>query len=287
MYKGQYDSIPPICITLEKQLPQYSNELERLRIEAIIRAGRLREAQEELKEALQDSPRPWMRLALARILMEYKEFDEAASLLEHMVKENPEYICAADLYADVLWEQDNPEMALDVLEKLGSKALSSTSRLRKLADLALRLGDKEKSKLYLTKAIERSGGSSLTQIHDYLQLTRIFSQEGLHNETEKLVSRLRSFIDSSEMSFVSTMIKVQRLIDEGNLIKARAEIEIILKSCKAVIDKLQPDAQTCLLEQCFKVGMSKEGDELIEKIRKCNPGKAILERIRESQKLSV
>lgn len=287
MYKGEYDSVPPLCIALEKQFPQYSNELERLRIESIIRAGRLQEAQKELKEALLGSSKPWMRLALAKILIERKEFDQACSLLEQMNKENPEYICAADLYADVLWEQGSPDIALEVLEKLGAKALSSTERLRKLADLSLRLGDNEKTKLYLNKVIDRSGGSSLTQIHDYLQLARIFAQEGLDKEIEKLTDKLKNLVNTSELGFANSMITIQRFTAEGNLIKARSQIETLMKSSKAVIDKLQPDAQTCLVEQCFKVGMSKEGDELIQKITRRKPSKSLIERIEESQKMSV
>lgn len=287
MYQGQYDSVPPLCISLEKQYPQYSNELERLRIESIIRAGRLKEAREELKEALLEKPKPWMRLALSNILLQSKEFDHAAKLLEKMVLENPDYICAADLYADVLWEQGNPDSALEVLEKLGAKALSSTSRLRKLADLSLRVGDNDKSKFYLNKVIDRSGASTLTQINDYLQLARIYVQEGQDKETEKLTSRLKATFNPADFNFESAMITIQRLTEEGNLMKARSQIEGLFKSSKSLIDKLQPDAQTCLVEQCFKVGMSEEADELIKTIMTLRPNKSLLDRLEESQKAAV
>ena len=69
-------------------------------------------------------------------------------MLSTVVKTNPEYLAASDLYAEVLWEQNKPGEALEVLEKMGAKALASTTRLRKLADLAVRIGDNTRSKNY-------------------------------------------------------------------------------------------------------------------------------------------
>lgn len=282
IFKGNYEAVPAICMTLEKQYPQFANELERLRIESIIRDERLDEAEAELTESLAESAKPWMRLALSKINIERKKFNEAEVLLKQVVKENPEYISATDLYADVLWEQNKPELALEALEQLGAKALSSTGRLRKLADLSIRIGDDVRSKTYLNKVIERSRNSSLTQMHDYLQLAKIFTKEGRHEEAEKLTSKLRTAVNSSELNFARTMMNIQRFTEEGDLIKARTKIEELFKTEKELIDKLQLDAQTSLLEQCFMVGMSKEGYELARRISKGKPGKALLDRIKFS-----
>lgn len=282
IYKGDYEAVPAIYISLEKQYPQFTNELERLRIESIIRDERFEEAEAELKESMAESAKPWMRLALGKINIERKKFDEAEVLLKQVVKENPEYISATDLYAEVLWEQDKPELALEALEQLGAKALSSTGRLRKLADLSVRVGDDVRSKNYLHKVIDRSRNSSLTQMHDYLQLAKIFTKEGRHEEAEKLTSKLRSAVNSSELNFARSMMNIQRFTEEGDLLKARTKIEELFKSEKELIEKLQPDAQTSLLEQCFMVGMSKEGYGLASKISKNRPGKALLDRIKYS-----
>lgn len=282
IYKRNYEAVPAICMTLEKQYPQFANELERLRIESIIRDERFEEAEAELTESMAETPKPWMRLALGKINIERKKFDEAEVLLKQVVKENPEYISATDLYADVLWEQNKPELALEALEQLGAKALSSTGRLRKLADLSVRVGDDVRSKNYLHKVIDRSRNSSLTQMHDYLQLAKIFTKEGRHEEAEKLTSKLRTAVNSSELNFARSMMNIQRFTEEGDLIKARTKIEELFKSETELIEKLQADAQTSLLEQCFLVGMSKEGYELARKISKARPGKALLDRIKHA-----
>ncbi|MDX1668211.1 MAG: response regulator, partial [Limnobacter sp.] len=282
VFKGQYQAVPGICMTLEKQHPQFAHELERMRIESIIRDGRLDEAVNELEEAMAANAKPWMQLALSKIHTERKNFEAAEALLKKVVKENPEYIMATDLYAEVLWEQNKPELALQTLEKLGAKALSSTSRLRKLADLSIRVGDDVRSKNYLNKVIDRSRNSSLTQMHDYLQFAKIFTKEGRHEEAEKLTSRLRTAVNSSELNFARSLMTIQRISSEGDLAKARHRLEELFKNEKELIEKLQADAQTSLLEQCFLVGMSKEGYEMARKISKQKPGKALLDRIKFS-----
>lgn len=281
-YEEEFDKVPAACIQLEKSFPQYLNELQRLRIESIFKANRHDEAEGELEEAMLMSPRPWMNLMLGKIKSEKKKFAEAEELLAKVVRENPEYMAATDLYADVLWEQDKPDQALEALERLGARAVASVTRLRKLADLSLRVGDDTRSKTYLNKVIDRSRNSSLTQMHDYLQLAKIFTKEGKHDEADKLTARLRNAVNSTELDFARTMMSIQRMTSEGSLHKAKEKLSTLFQSEQEFIQQLQPDAQTSLLEQCFMVGMSKEGYDLARIISKRKPSKALLDRIKLS-----
>ena len=194
LFQKEYVKIPEICQNLVKKYPQYSNQLERIRIESFYWNKNYDVAEKELLTALEKNAKPWMNLVLAKIKTEKKLFQEADALLEEVVKSNPEYLAASDLYAEVLWEQNKPEQALEVLEKMGVKALSSTIRLRKLADLAVRLGDDNRSKNYLTKVIDRSRNSSLSQIHDYLQLSKIYVKEGRFEEADRLTAKMRNTV---------------------------------------------------------------------------------------------
>lgn len=279
-YEEEYDKIPAACVHLEKVYPQYLNELQRMRIESIYRSERFDEAEGELEEAMLINCRPWMQLILGKIKAEKKKFAEAEELLSKVVRENPEYIAATDLFADVLWEQDKPEQALEALEKLGARAVASVTRLRKLADLSLRVGDDSRSKIYLNKVIDRSRNSSLTQMHDYLQLAKIFTKEGRHEEADKLTARLRNAVNSTELDFARTVMSIQRMTSEGSLHKAREKLEALFANEREFIQQLQPDAQTSLLEQCFMVGLSKEGYDLARVISKRRPSKALLDRIK-------
>lgn len=282
MYEGEFERVPATCIKLDKAYPQYQNELQRLRIESIFRADNLEQAETELKEAISVEPKPWMKLFLARIRISKKQFEESEKLLKHLVTNNPEYLMATDLYADVLWEQDKPEEALEALEKLGSRAVGSVTRLRKLADLSVRIGDDSKSKEYLSKVIERSRNSSLTQMHDYMALAKIYTKEGRHEDAEKLTSRLRKSVNSNELEFARMILAIQKDLSEENCQRAIEKLSKVFENQSELIEKLAADAQTTLLEQCFAVGMEQQAYGLARTISKAQPSKAILDRIKNS-----
>jgi DNA-binding response OmpR family regulator len=280
MFEGRFQEVPAICEDLESKFPQYLNELERMRIESFYRLAEYEKTEQELQAKIEKAPKPWMQLLLAKVNLEKKQFEQANDLLTEVVKTNPEYLAASDLFADVLWEQNRPADALDILEKMGAKALSSTTRLRKLADLAVRIGDNTRSKNYLTKVIDRSRNTSLSQIHDYLQLSKIYVQEGRHEEAEKLTAKMRSTVNSTELDLARAMMAIQKDIADGRGEKAGGKLLSFFEDNTEALPKLEPETLTSLLELCFAVSMDTKGYELASQITRHKPSKAMLDRIR-------
>lgn len=280
MYAGEYDSLPGICEELEQQFPQYLNELERMRIESFFRSAQYDKTENELQQKLKQMPKPWMQLLLAKVNLEKKQFDEANELLSDVVKTNPEYLAASDLFADVLWEQNRPDEALDILERMGAKALASTTRLRKLADLAVRIGDNTRSKNYLTKVIDRSRNTSLSQIHDYLQLSKIYVKEGRHEEAEKLTAKMRTTVNSTQLDLARAMMTIQKEIADGRGTKASEKLTAFFETYAEELPGFEPETLTSLLELCFSVNMDNKGYALASQITRQKPSKAMLDRIR-------
>lgn len=282
MYEERFQEVHDICEDLEFKFPQYLNELERMRIESFYRLAEYEKTEQELLAKLEKAPKPWMQLLLAKVSLERKQFEQASELLSDVVKTNPEYLAAGDLFADVLWEQNRPADALDVLEKMGAKALSSTTRLRKLADLAVRIGDNTRSKNYLSKVIDRSRNTSLSQIHDYLQLSKIYVKEGRHEEAEKLTAKMRSTVNSAELDLARAMMAIQKDIADGQGMKASDKLFSFFENNAEVVPTLEPETLTSLLELCFAVNMDNKGYELASHITKHKPSKAMLDRIRSA-----
>ncbi|HEX4917171.1 MAG TPA: response regulator [Limnobacter sp.] len=282
MFDGQYEALPPVCDRLEQQFPQYLNELERMRVESYFRAGHFEETEKQLLEKLESAPKPWMNLLLAKVNIERKKLDEANGLLSKVVKSNPEYLAASDLFADLLWEQNKPGEALEVLERMGAKALASTSRLRKLADLAVRVGDNTRSKNYLIKVIDRSRNTSLSQIHDYLQLSKIYVKEGRHEEAEKLTAKMRSTVNSTELELARSLMAIQKEITDGRGVKAQEKLNAFFGNYADSLPTMEPETLTSLLELCFAVKMDQKGYELASQISRKRPSKAMLDRIRQA-----
>lgn len=280
MYEGEYLEMPRICEELEHQFPLYLNELERMRIESFFRSAQYDKTEKELLQKINQAPKPWMQLLLAKVNLEKKQFDEANELLSDVVKLNPEYLAASDLFAEVLWEQNRPAEALEILEKMGAKALASTTRLRKLADLAVRIGDNTRSKNYLTKVIDRSRNTSLSQIHDYLQLSKIYVKEGRHEEAEKLTAKMRTTVNSTELDLARAMMAIQKEIADGRGTKASEKLTQFFENYAEELPNFEPETLTSLLELCFSVNMDNKGYALASQITKHKPSKAMLDRIR-------
>ncbi|MCQ8895819.1 tetratricopeptide repeat protein [Limnobacter humi] len=279
-FEGRFEELPALCLEMLVEYPQYSLELERVRIESYFRSGQLDKAEAALKEDLEQEPRPWMKLLLAKLKVERKRYDEAGQLLSGIVKHNPEYLAASDLFADVLWEQNRPADALDILEKMGAKALASTTRLRKLADLSVRVGDNTRSKNYLNKVIDRSRNTSLSQLGDYLQLSKIYVAEGRVDEAEKLTAKLRSTVSSSALEIARAILNIQRDISDDRGGRAKERLHAFFEEHTDDLDSMEPETLTSLLEMCFSVNIPGKGYELARLISKRKPSKGMLDRIR-------
>ncbi len=90
-----------------------------------LQQGRLRKGKEYLREALAlYIPHIKAREMLAGIYIKSGHFINAAELLNEGVKIAPEYSLFAKLYARVLLEQNNPKLAIKVLER-GSTSMAS------------------------------------------------------------------------------------------------------------------------------------------------------------------
>ncbi|NJM32306.1 MAG: response regulator, partial [Limnobacter sp.] len=88
MYDTRYEEVSALCMQLSGDFPQYSRELERMRIEAIYHLKRFDQAETELEQALGANERPWMPFLLAKIKTEKKEFAGAEELLSRVVHEH-------------------------------------------------------------------------------------------------------------------------------------------------------------------------------------------------------
>ncbi len=280
IFEGRFEEAPALCEQLIQEHPAYSSELERLWVESYYWAGDYAKTEKKLLERMAEAPKPWMYLLQAKVKLGNKEFAEANQLLNTVVENNPEYMAAIDLYADVLWEQNKPAEALEVLEKMGARAMNSTTRLRKLADLAVRVGDPTKSKTYLSKVIERSRNTSLSQMHDYLQLSKIYIQEGKIDEAEKLTAKLRTTVSSSDLDLARTMMSIQKELSEHKPEKAEIRLQAFYDEYAETVPTLEPETLTSLLEMSFAAGMESKAYELASHISKKKPSKALLDRIR-------
>jgi len=144
----------------------------------------------------------------------------------------------------------------------------------------VRIGDNTRSKNYLTKVIDRSRNTSLSQIHDYLQLSKIYVKEGRHEEAEKLTAKMRTTVNSTELDLARAMMAIQKEIADGRGTKASEKLTTFFETYAEELPGFEPETLTSLLELCFSVNMDNKGYALASQITKHKPSKAMLDRIR-------
>lgn len=114
------DTSPPVKLK-KKHRPLNSKQLAEIAYKKgykFLQQGRMRQGKEYLHEALSlYIPHIKAREMLAGIYIKAGRFVSAAELLSEGVKIAPEYSLFAKLYARVLLEQNNPKLAIKILEQ--------------------------------------------------------------------------------------------------------------------------------------------------------------------------
>lgn len=276
----ELEALRDLCRTLQQIYPQYQDELQRIQVDALLKLGQVDRLQELLFGDVVNLDKPWVSFYLAKMYVELGVFEAAKTLLKKVLASTPEYLAASDLLAEVLWAEDNPESALEILERLGPKALGSSTRLRQLGNLSICLGDAARSRRYFSWVVERSLNTALFHMHDVFILSKAYVEEGRDQEVAKLTSRLRHSMNSSDLEAPLKMLDIQRQISEGDIDRAQGLLNAFFSEYANEIQCMDAAMLTCLLEMCFAVDFSSRGYDLVPWIANQKPPKAMLDRVR-------
>src|SRR5690554_1554242 len=156
LYRQNYQDCIAACKEHIENDGRYKNYCRQLKSELYLRLGKVDEAERSISVLLQEQRFAWGLLALARIKYAKREFEEALSLLEEVIKSNANATEAHDLKARILDAQEKPREALEVARRAVSLAPFSMSRQQYLADLGRRNGEYELAKQAMYHVLEIS-----------------------------------------------------------------------------------------------------------------------------------
>lgn len=163
----------------------------RLKGEILNRLGRHDEAGNIYRAVLAGKPAPWARMGLAVALRGQKALDEAESLARAIVDEYPEYLSACDFLAGVCEEKGDLPGAQAVLQQAATISPNNVARQRAIGDVALRNGDLDTAERAYGKVLERQRGSSLRQVDDYADLSRVLLDKGNAAGARQIVQEMK------------------------------------------------------------------------------------------------
>ena len=271
--EGAYVGALNACDRLLANRSPFELDVLRLKGEVLNVLGRHTEAEEIYREVLARKSVPWARMGLAVALRGRKDLDEAASLARAVVDEIPEYLSAYDFLAGVHEEMDRLDEAQSILLQAAGISPKNAARQRMVGDVAVRNGDLDTAEKAYGKVLERHRGSSLKQIDDYANLSRVMLDRGHAAGARQIIAELkRDWRGNRQGEYAAAVMDSLCLHAEGEPAKAAAAAERALRlrenlpadadAMKSVSQRIEVD----LAHACLASGHEEAAQAIMRKV---------------------
>ena len=245
----------------------------RLKGEILNALGRGEEAEAIYRDVLARKSVPWARMGLAQALRGQKSLDEAEVLAQSVVDEFPQYLSAYDFLAGVQEEKGELAAAQKVLQQAATLSPKNAVRQRIVGDVAMRNGDLDAAEKAYTRVLERHRNSSLRQIDDYANLSRVMLDKGHTGGARQIIQELkREWRGSRQGEYAAAVMDSLCLQAEGEPAKARAAMEYALRLNEALVaegDPVRPMSTKIavdLAQACLAAGDSEAAQSIMKKV---------------------
>jgi DNA-binding response OmpR family regulator/Flp pilus assembly protein TadD len=186
---------------LAKPDSAYKSDLLRLLSNLLIESNQLEDARVLLEEILSSRLIPWAKLGLARVYNKQGNKTKADQLLQSSIIENSQYVDAYEELANMYMNDGRLDEAMVVFDKCLAITPNNIGRLQKAGNLANMMGDSNKAKQLLGRAVNCGGNSSALSANTILQLAIAAKIEDDLGDAEKYLRMVQERVrkdDSAE-----------------------------------------------------------------------------------------
>lgn len=271
--EGAYIGALNACDRLLANSSPFELEVLRLKGEILNALGRNEEAETLYRDVLERKPLPWARMGLAVALRGRKSLKEAEALADEVVQDFPEYLSAYDFLAGVREEMGRLEEAQAVLQQAAVISPNNAGRQRIVGDVAMRNGDLEAAEKAYGKVLERHRGSSLNQVDDYANLSRVMLDKGQTAGARQLIQELkRDWRGNKQGEYAAAVMDSLCLNAEGEPEKAKKAAEQALRLHEALVSSADPGKPMShkiavdLAHACLATGDSEAAQAIMKKV---------------------
>lgn len=270
---GAYIAALNACDRLLANTSPFELDVLRLKGEILNALGRSAEAEAIYRSVLARKSVPWARMGLAVALRGQKSLDEAETLAQSVVDEFPQYLSAYDFLAGVREEKGDLAAAQKVLQEAATISPKNATRQRIVGDVAMRNGDLDTAEKAYTRVLERQRGSSLRQIDDYANLSRVMLDKGHTGAARQVIQELkREWRGNRQGEYAAAVMDSLCLQAEGEPGKARAAMEDALRLHEALAAEADPvrpmstKIAVDLAQACLAAGDSEAAQSIMKKV---------------------
>ncbi|MFA7292915.1 MAG: response regulator [Rhodocyclaceae bacterium] len=271
--EGAYIGALNACDRLLANTSPFELDVLRLKGEILNALGRHEEAEAIYRDVLARKSVPWARMGLAISLRGNKALDEAESLAQLVVEEFPEYLSAYDFLAGVREEMGQLEAAQKVLQEAATISPNNAMRQRIVGDVAMRNGDLEVAEKAYSKVLERHRSSSLKQVDDYANLSRVMLDKGHPAGARQIIQELkRDWRGSKQGEYAAAVMDSLCLHAEGEPEKAKQAAAQALRLREALEEEAEPDKPLShkiavdLAHACLATGDTESAQAIMRKV---------------------
>lgn len=194
---------------------------------------------------------PWVMIGIARVRMLLDEPEAAEKMAREIIAENPNYVAAYELLADIRRRQHDEEGAYALMEQ-SAKILPTAKRFRSTSESAFLLGKLDEAKNFSESAIKLSSGSITERPDDYLSLAQIQTDLGDHQAAiQTLEKSARKFEEKGSFGISKNAILAQAYFDAGDKAAAKRLLE---RSQRLTTPDSSSSSMNMLGKAAFKVG---------------------------------
>lgn len=260
-----------VCEKLSGKKTVFDADLLRLKGEILNSLGRYTDALAVYQHALSASAAPWARMGLAIALRGLERLPEAETLGVSLLKSHPQYLAVYDFIASVREEMGRLPEAQEVLQQAALNSPKNALRQRQVGHIAMRNKDYDIAERAYAKVLERRRTSSLRQIDDYTNLSRVMLSKGRTDNARVVMQELRRDWRGNEHGELAALI-VDSLCcsQEGEVNKAKQALEQALtlqhnlENLGAI--EISKKISIDLAHACLNVGDEAQADEILSKV---------------------
>lgn len=200
--------------------------------------------------ALRDNV-PWVKIGIARVRMLMNELEAAEEMAQQIIADNPNYVAAYELQADIRRILKDDEGAYKLMEQ-SAKILPTAKRFRSTSESAFLLGKLDEAKTLSETAIKLSSGSMTERPDDFLSLAQIQTDMGDHQAAIRTLEKsARKFEEKGSFGISKNAILAQAYADAGDTAAAKRLLE---RSQRLMTPESGSTALNALGKAAFKVG---------------------------------
>lgn len=272
--RGALEEAIDACDRVIQQQPVYMYDALRFKGEILHQLGRTQEAEAVFRRVLEGRVVPWAKMGLAMALRDRGALDEAQGLAEQVIGEAPDYLGAYDFLASVHEAREDYAQAQAALQRAADVSPHNTVRQRLVGDTAAQNKDFLAAEKAYGRVIDRSRGSSLRNVDDFANLSRVLVERGDVTAARRIAGEMKREWRGDKQAELAALVaeslcldaegtpeRARELIERALVLQAEVRAEAAAKG-RHVSQRLEVD----LAHACYAGGNKEAADRLMKQV---------------------